>query len=203
MTKFNLGWPLKSTVRTEAQRPLMPAIEGLRLELRSPCPEDYPEWSAVRAENQEFLIPFEPKWADDCLTHGFFMRRLKRQARDFKAGSGRYFFIHHKQSGYIIGGINLNDIKMGAARHASLGYWLAKDYQGQGYMLEAGKLVIDYAFDVLKLRRLNAGCLPDNERSVKLLLRLGFEEEGYAKKYLQINGQWQDHRLFGLVNDNS
>lgn len=201
MTKFNLGWPLKSSARTEPQRPLTPVIEGQRLELRPPSIEDYPKWSTVRAANQEFLTPFEPEWAQDCLTEDFFIRRLKRQARDFKAGSGCYFFIHHKDSRDIIGGINLNDIKMGAARHASLGYWIDQDYQGQGYMLEAGKLIVAYAFDILNLRRLNAGCLPDNERSVKLLLRLGFEEEGYAKKYLQINGKWQDHRLFGLVNE--
>ena len=64
-------------------------------------------------------------------------------------------------------------------------------------MFEVAKLAMDYAFEKLNLRRLNAACLPDNHRSAKLLLKLGFEEEGFAKKYLQINGQWQDHRLFG------
>ena len=153
-------------------------------------------WRQVRAKNQNFLTPYEPQWAADSLTKDFFMRRLKRQQKEWQSGRGCFFLIHHRDSKKIIGGINLNDIRLGAARHASLGYWLDETHQGQGYMTEAGLLVIDYAFHVLKLRRLNAACLPDNESSVKLLTRLGFEEEGFAKAYLQINGAWQDHRLF-------
>ena len=64
----------------------------------------------------------------------------------------------------------------------------------------ATALVMDYVFHILRLNRLNAACLPDNDRSIKMLLRHGFEEEGYAKNYLQINGIFQDHRLFGKLS---
>lgn len=173
-------------------------LQGTRVTLKPPCLEDYTQWSGVRLKNKDFLTRYEPAWPKDCLTLEFFARRLTRQDKNRHAGVGAYFLIHKDHQ--IIGGINLNNIQMGAARHASLGYWLDEDHQGLGYMTEALSLIIDYAFNVLKLRRLNAACLPENNRSINMLLRLGFEEEGYAQKYFQINGCWQDHRLFGLVS---
>lgn len=183
-----------------AENLLAPRLQGQRISLKPPSIEDFDLWKEVREKNRFFLKPYEPEWSKDSLTQDFFLRRLDRQNTERKEGRGAYFLIHRDHK--IIGGINLNNIQMGAARHASLGYWLDQDYQGQGYMNEAAHVVIDYAFNVLKLKRLNAACLPDNERSINMLLKLGFEEEGYAKNYLQINGQWQDHRLFGLINKN-
>ena len=184
----------------EPQNLLQPRLSGQRIALKPPRLEDFEICRKVRSKNRFFLKPYEPKWTEDCLTKDFFIRRLERQSEESKAGRGAYFFIWKNQN--IIGGINLNNIQMGAARHASLGYWLSQPYQGQGYMNEAATLVIDYAFNVLKLNRLNAACLPDNDSSIKMLLKLGFEEEGFAKKYLQIDGKWQDHRLFGLCREN-
>lgn len=189
-------WPLKSIKNTS----LKPELMGLKVILKAPCLKDYEEWALVRTKNQQHLKPFEPKWASDCLSRDFFARRLERQDTEHKAGRGCYFLIHHKKSGDIIGGINLNNIQMGAARHADLGYWIDEAYQGKGYMKESVSLVIEYAFNNLKLKRLNAACLPDNTRSINLVKSLGFEEEGFAKQYLQINGQWQDHVLFGLLS---
>ncbi|HPF78240.1 MAG TPA: GNAT family N-acetyltransferase [Alphaproteobacteria bacterium] len=197
MTIFKQGWPLNNTSRKQAA--LKPRLQGFRVLLKAPEEKDYQEWALVRAKNQEFLTPYEPQWAEDCLTNAYFKRRLARQDEEYRAGRGCYFLIHHRRSGDIIGGINLNNIQMGAACFASLGYWIDSDYQGQGYMKEAAALVIDYAFNTLHLKRLNAGSLPHNARSIGLLKSLGFEEEGYAKKYLQINGAWQDHVLFGLI----
>lgn len=204
MTKFNLAWlpkrPRKSTDKLVATSPLKPVLTGFRIVLKPPCEADFDEWSLVRRKNQNHLKPFEPKWPKNCLGHDFFTRRLNRQDVEYKAGRGLYFLIHDKKTNHIIGGLNLNNIQMGAARHATLGYWIDQDYQGQGLMKEAITLLIGYAFKTLKLKRLNAACLPQNKRSINLLKSLDFEEEGFAKKYLQINGVWQDHVLFGLCN---
>lgn len=127
-----------------------------------------------------------------------FERRLQRQEKDREQNRGAYFFLKDRQCNRILGGMNLNNIQMGAMCHASLGYWLDENAQGRGYMQEAIQEIIDYSFGTLGLKRLNAACLPDNERSIKMLLKLNFEEEGYAKNYFEINGRWQDHRLFGL-----
>jgi ribosomal-protein-alanine N-acetyltransferase len=203
MVNFNRVLKLKPKQKTFTAQTLSPALESARLCLKTPCLEDFTEWSLVRGKNQNHLTPFEPEWPEDCLTRDFFIRRLERQEEERNAGRGAYFLVHHSNDNAIIGGININNITFGAARHGTLGYWIDKNYEGQGYMREALQVIIDYAFQTLMLRRLNAASLPDNNRSIKLLLSLGFEEEGYAKKYLQINGVWQDHKLFGLVFDGS
>ena len=199
MMIFKKDLPLKKNIKEIA----VPTLVGERLYLRTPMLEDYPKWQAVRARNKEFLTPFEPQWADDALSENFFKRRLTRQHQEMTAHRGAFFLIFAKGSddigGDIIGGLNLNNIQYGAARCCSFGYWLDEEKQGQGYMYDAVALAMDYAFNVLKLNRINAACLPDNQRSVKMLTRHGFEEEGFAKQYLQINGKWQDHRLFGKV----
>lgn len=195
MMKFKINWPLKKKSIIS-----YPQLKGQRIYLSVPKIENYKDWEEVRRRNQDFLKPYEPKWANNPLSKEFFKQRLKRQKKAMNAGRGVFFLIHHYESRKIIGGININDIQYGAARYASLGYWLDEPYLRQGYMSEAAHLVIDYAFDTLKFNRLNAACLSGNVASIKLLLKLGFKEEGFARKYLQINGKWRDHRLFGLIN---
>ena len=199
MIKFNKDWlPKKANSVSFA-----PRLEGARVVLSCPKWEDYAQWSKVRRDNQKYLQPFEPQWADDALTQTFFKRRLMRQSIEMKRGRGAFFLIRHQdnqgEQERIIGGINLNNIQYGAAYFASLGYWLDEESQGNGYMFEATQLVINHAFNRINLDRINAACIPQNTRSANLLLKHGFEEEGFAKKYLQINGQRSDHRLFGLV----
>jgi len=103
----------------------------------------------------------------------------------------------HEGEGILIGGINLNDVRRGVAQKGTLGYWIGQPYAGQGLMTEAAALVCDFAFRDLKLHRVEASCLPHNEPSKRLLQRLGFAEEGYAKSYLRIDNEWQDHLLWG------
>jgi ribosomal-protein-alanine N-acetyltransferase len=172
-------------------------LTGARLTARVARREDGPDWLAARRKNRDALEPFEPAWPPDALSAAHFQRRLERQTADWRMGRAQPFIIR-LTDGALIGGININNITRGAAQFASLGYWLDADHQGQGYMAEAVRLIIAYAFDELKLHRLNAGCLAHNTRSRNLLLKLGFAEEGFAEKYLEINGAWQDHVLFGL-----
>ena len=96
----------------------------------------------------------------------------------------------------LLGGVTLEHVRRGAAMSAAVGYWLGEAHQGQGYMTEAMQSLIIYAYDDLDLSRLEAACLPENNRSRRLLERCGFHEEGYARRYLQIDGEWRDHVLF-------
>lgn len=174
------------------------AISGDRVIIRYPEKRDQDAWLRVRARNYAYLQPFEPTWAPDALTPAAFHRRLTRQQRDIRAGILCPFLIFRADTLDLIGAINLNHITRGAAQYAYMGYWLDEESQGQGLMTEAGLLALDHAFNTLKLHRMNAACLPHNGRSQSLLTRLGFAEEGYAKRYLFINGEWQDHITFGL-----
>lgn len=68
-------------------------------------------------------------------------------------------------------------------------------------MTAAVRRMVDFAFYDFRLHRVEAGCIPENDASARVLLGAGFEEEGYARKYLRINGRWQDHRLFAIVRE--
>jgi [ribosomal protein S5]-alanine N-acetyltransferase len=173
-------------------------IESERLVMRPPALRDFEQWAGVRGRCRDYLRPFEPLWSEDSLTRPHFMRRLERQSREWAIGHAHSFLIFTAAGQRLVGGMNINNICRGAAQYASLGYWIDEAEQGKGLMGEALGMTIRYAFQDLVLHRINASTLPHNARSRKLLLSAGFEEEGFAKNYLQINGLWQDHVLYGL-----
>ena len=176
-----------------------PALKGKRLFLRMPTMGDHAEWAALRNESRAFLEPWEPRWAPDELSRSAFRQRLRRYRSECDQGAGVAFFLFDAQSKALTGGITLSNIRRGVAQTASIGYWMGQRYAGQGIMLDAVRLVIPYAFDTLRLHRLEAACIPNNDRSVGLLEKAGFQREGLLKSYLRINGSWCDHYLYALV----
>ena len=82
----------------------------------------------------------------------------------------------------------------------SVGYWCGRPYAPHGHTLAAVRALSDFAFRTLGLHRLEAACIPENAASRTLLIKAGFDEEGFAKAYLKINGVWRDHVLFGLIS---
>ena len=84
---------------------------------------------------------------------------------------------------------------------ATIGYWMGEEHAGRGHMAAALKAVIPFAFRTLNLHRLVAASLPNNDRSIRLLEKLGFQREGMARGLVCINGHWRDHIVFALLND--
>lgn len=173
-------------------------LTSKRIFMRPARMEDWQQWHDVRGSNKDHIQPFEPTWADNALKEDFFERRTYRQAREWQRGSAHAFLIFKNEDEALIGGMNINNICRGAAQFASLGYWVDQGHEGQGYMAEALALTIEYCFEEVGLHRINASCMPHNTRSHKTLEKAGFKEEGFAEKYIQIDGKWQDHILFGL-----
>jgi ribosomal-protein-alanine N-acetyltransferase len=101
----------------------------------------------------------------------------------------------------LLGGLTLGQLRRGVAQCATLGYWIGAPNAAQGYMTRAVRAATAYALQTLRLHRIEAACLPQNVASTRLLLRCGFQREGYARAYLRINGTWQDHVLFALLED--
>ncbi len=99
----------------------------------------------------------------------------------------------------LVGGLTLSNIRRGVAQCCSVGYWIGEPYQRCGLMSDAVRTVLPFAFDVLNLHRVEAACLPSNKASINLLRGCRFTEEGFARRYLKINGVWQDHLLFAVV----
>lgn len=178
-----------------------PRVEGPRIYLRPPIRRDWRLWAEVRTVSREFLVPWEPTWPSDALTRTAFRRRLDRQSEEWERDTAYCFFVFRRADDTLIGGINLNNVRRGVAQMASLGYWIGKPYARRGYMTEAVRCAIAFAFEHVGLHRLEAACLPDNAASRAVLLRSGFKEEGVARRYLRINGEWQDHLLFGYLRE--
>ena len=174
------------------------AIKTPRLIMRAPRKTDFKDWCRVRGQNEKHLKPYEPEWSANWNTRRVFSRRVNRQEKEWCNALAYSFLICDRQSKDIIGGMNINAVNRGAAQFASLGYWIAEDWQGKGLMSEAMSAIIFFCFYILKLERINAATLEKNDRSINLLLSKGFEEEGLAKKYVEIDGVRRDHILFGL-----
>jgi [ribosomal protein S5]-alanine N-acetyltransferase len=109
------------------------------------------------------------------------------------------FLICRLEDNAIVGTINLSQIFRGGFQNAYLGYYIGERYAGQGYMTEALKLMLRYAFLKLKLHRLEANVQPENVASISLVRRAGFVREGYSRRYLKICGQWRDHERWALI----
>ncbi len=175
-------------------------VNGTRTRLKMPVANDYTEWSKLRAESRHFLKPWEPTWPRDDLTRMAYRRRLRRYHREIRADEGYALFVYDAESGALAGGITLAHVKRGVTQSCSLGYWMGERFAGQGIMGDAVRAIVPFCFETLGLNRIEAATLPHNERSIRLLKRIGFTEEGYARRFLCINGAWRDHVLFGLVN---
>ncbi len=178
-----------------------PRLDGRVVYLRPPRRRDWRAWAELRGVSRDFLVPWEPAWAADVLTRAAFRRRLARQADDWERDQGYAFFILRQGDDALLGGINLNNVRRGVAQMASLGYWIGQPHARSGYMSEAIKLALGFAFEHLSLHRCEAACLLANRPSQSVLRRAGFREEGIAKRYLRINGEWQDHLLFALLRE--
>ena len=175
-------------------------VEGDGVSLRPPRASDYAEWRELRALSRAFLQPWEPTWPADDLSRAAYRRRLLAYARDREAGAAYPFFVFRESDGALSGGITLSNVRRGVAQMGSVGYWCGRPFARHGHTLAAVRALSDFAFRTLALHRLEAACIPDNTPSRRLLVKAGFEEEGFAKAYLKINGVWRDHVLFGLIS---
>lgn len=173
-------------------------LDGGIVRLRPPRSADHAEWAALREASRGFLQPWEPTWARDDLSRSAFRRRLDSWQRDRDLGFTYPFFVFDAASGALTGGITLSNVRRGVTQTGVIGYWSGVSAARRGYTLAAVRAVTRFAFRTLSLSRLEAACVPSNAASAALLLKAGFAEEGYARAYLKINGQWRDHRLFGL-----
>jgi ribosomal-protein-alanine N-acetyltransferase len=178
-----------------------PVIRGHNVYLRYPRMSDYPGWAATRGESREFLAPWEPAWAGDELSKSAFRRRIKRYQKETRLDSAYAFFVFRSVDDALLGGCTLSNVRRGVTQCCALGYWIGERFARQGHMFDAARALVPFIFSTLGLHRIEAACLPSNEPSKNLLTKIGFRQEGLARGYLQINGEWRDHALFALLAD--
>ncbi|HEX6347934.1 MAG TPA: GNAT family N-acetyltransferase [Candidatus Dormibacteraeota bacterium] len=176
-------------------------IRTERLELRLPAPEDAAEIARFYRDNRAHLEPWSPDWPFAFLTEEYWRDQAEQRAQENRAGLGARMFVYKlSDPARVIGNVSLTQVARGALQQCVLGYALAEDEQGHGYMLEAVLGAVRYAFEELGLHRVSASHMPNNERSARLLKKAGFETEGYSREYLLIHGRWEDHVNTALVN---
>ena len=124
---------------------------------------------------------------------------LGRYQREIQEDTAYPFFVFREADSVLVGGLTLGMVRRGVSQAATLGYWMGAPYAGKGLMTSAVGTAAGYAFDQLRLRRIEAACVPGNAPSRRLLEKVGFLREGYAREYLCINGVWQDHLLYALL----
>jgi ribosomal-protein-alanine N-acetyltransferase len=197
-------WPLhvmRYALRTMNNLHNLFPIETERLFLRLPASDEAELMVQYYQENKEHLAPWEPIRSKEFYTERFWEHVIEDSKRDFLNAQGMRLVLFLKSSpkGPVIGVCNFSNIVRGVFQACHLGYSIDYRYQGQGYMYEALRNAIEFVFVHLKLHRIMANYIPRNERSGKLLRKLGFTHEGYARDYLKIAGKWEDHILTSLV----
>ena len=178
-----------------------PVLRNGNVMMRAPDVNDHQAWAELRLASRDFLLPWEPQWPSNDLASVAFRSRVKRYWRDIEDDAAYPFFIFTADGRTFLGGLTLSNVRRGAAQIATLGYWIGAPFARQGYMTAALRRALPFAFGHLRLHRLEAACLPGNRASIALLQRNGFEREGLARRYLKINGQWQDHLLFAHLGE--
>lgn len=186
--------------RTLAAAETIPTIVGEGVSLRVPQMADYQPWADMRAASRDFLKPWEPIWPADDLSRLAFRRRLKRYVRELEQDQAYPFFVFGPAN-ELVGGVTLSQVRRGVSQTCAIGYWMGKAHAGRGLMTAAVRALTPFVFEGLKLRRIEAACLPRNAASIRLLEKTGFEREGYARQYLCIDGLWQDHLLYALLRE--
>ena len=168
------------------------------VELRQLKKSDARKLQGLLVKDRAWLSPWE------ATTPGI---RYPVDARDLirnllyqqRKGTGLAFII--EVDGALAGQINVANILFGSVSSATVGYWIGKDFAGRGAMPIAVALTIDYLFDELGLHRVEIDVRPENDASLRVVEKLKLREEGLKERFIHIDGQWRDHRVFAITSE--
>ncbi|MDI2588543.1 GNAT family protein [Psychrobacillus sp. NEAU-3TGS] len=175
-------------------------LVGEEIYLRLYKTSDVRELTNLHIRNREFFQRVSPLLTEAFYTEEHQKIRIEQALKKTDEGQLYAFGIFLKTTDKLIGDISLNQIVRGDLQSCYTGFTLDKEYNGKGYTTEALQLVVDFAFRELKLHRIEAGAMPDNTASIRVLEKGGFKKEGIAKENLKINGKWTDHQILAVIN---
>jgi ribosomal-protein-alanine N-acetyltransferase len=174
-------------------------VGGEPVTLRPLRGKDRRQWETLRAENIEWLKPWEATSPEPLATAMAFRQLVRHFDREASEGRLQPFVI--EIGGRLVGQMHLFGITWGSLRSASAGYWVAESVAGQGIVPFALAAACDHAFLVLGLHRVEVNIRPANAASLRVVEKLGFREEGLRRRYLHIDGEWRDHRSFAMTTE--
>jgi ribosomal-protein-alanine N-acetyltransferase len=175
--------------------------ERLRLVIAQPGLEE-PLAGFYRDNFAGHLDRWSPPMTEDRLATAYWEKCLPAAVGEYEAGTAARWVALARGAAQpeVVATCNYTQIARGPFRACVLGYQVARRHEGQGLMFEALSATLDHAFRELRLHRVMANYRPENARSARLLDRLGFVREGYAREYLFIDGAWRDHFLTSRTN---
>ncbi|MGH8981942.1 MAG: GNAT family N-acetyltransferase [Acidimicrobiales bacterium] len=175
-------------------------LAGRRIVLRTLTERDYDEWYEVRGRTRDWLVPWEPRPKGSPLPAedpASFAARCALRERERQLGTGYGFGIFVDQR--FVGEITLSSIQRGPFQTGHVGYWIDRDFAGRGYTPEAVVVVLAFAFDTIALHRVEISIIPRNRASLRVVEKLAVRAEGIAQKFLEIDGEWEDHAKFAMT----
>ena len=179
----------------------MTSLFGRRVLLRALVASDFSAWREVRRRNVDWLTKWEAQriqgQPDVVEDRDAFAVRCSARQRERQLGTGYGFGIF--VDGDFAGEINLSAVQRGPFQSAYVGYWIDEKHAGNGYMPEALIVLAQFAFDELHLHRIQISIIPRNAASRRVVEKLGIRDEGVAKRYLEINGIWEDHIRYAIT----
>ncbi|HWD23916.1 MAG TPA: GNAT family protein [Acidimicrobiales bacterium] len=173
---------------------------GRRVRLRPLTVEDFADWHEVRTRCREWLVKWEPRTAGAPAMsedRAMFSARCSIRDRERHLGTGYGFGIFLGER--FIGEINVSSIQRGAFQSAYVGYWVDEAVAGHGYVPEACAVLFRFVFEELGLHRVQISIVPRNAPSRSVARKLRLRGEGIAIRYLEIDGQWEDHVRYAIT----
>lgn len=183
-------------------RPTAPMrLYGRRVILRPLVAKDFDAWSRIRLDNEEWLLPWEPKrqpgFPDPANDRAAFEMRCNARSRDRSADSAYAFGVFVDQ--HLVGEVNVNHVLRGSLQSGTIGYWIDRHHAGQAYIAEAVAVLLRFCFEQLRLHRIEICIVPRNVNSRRVVEKLRLRCEGLAERYLEINGAWEDHLRYAIT----
>jgi len=188
------------TTRSNIHSPIN--LHGRRVVLRTLVDSDYDGWLEVRRRCHDWLVKWEPRSAHAAHLaedERSFVNRCAIRERERQMGTGFGFGIFYE--GRFVGEITLSSIQRGPLQSAFIGYWIDEAVAGLGLMPESVVMVLQYAFDTLRLHRVEINIIPRNAASRRVVEKLGLRFEGIAERYLEIDGAWEDHAHYAITHE--
>jgi len=171
-----------------------------RIYVRFPEEADAAELAEMNKRNRTFFEQFSPSTPEAFYTEEHQLQLVIKSKTDRMEDRRYSFVICHKDDDRIIGSITLSFVARGPLQSCMIGYSLDQANNGKGYMTDAVKLVVKYAFEELKFHRIVGEVSPNNPGSIRVLEKAGFHKEGIARSNLLVNGKWEDHQVLAIIN---
>lgn len=189
--------------RNRAPHPTLSGLRlyGRRVMLRPLMTGDFPNWSEVRLRNRDWLVPWEPtrppSQVDPAESRDAFAARCGIRERERANGTAYSFGLFVDAA--FAGEVNLANVQRGPIQTGTVGYWIDQQRAGKGYVAEGVVVLMRYAFDELRLHRLEVCIVPRNTNSRRVMQKLTLREEGTSVRMLEINGVWEDHTRYAIT----